>query len=99
MATALNLKRKNIDLPVETLQKLSMLAVAQGKSLKAYIESILISKADSVKIEVTENPSPSGDPWFTDPANLASVERGIEDYKAGRVKRVTPDEIRSMLGL
>ena len=32
------IKRKNIDLPVETLQKLSLMAVAQGKSLKAYIE-------------------------------------------------------------
>ncbi|MDE6108771.1 MAG: hypothetical protein K2F72_00610, partial [Muribaculaceae bacterium] len=66
MPQALNLKRKNIDLPVETLQKLSIMAVAQGKSLKKYIETLLIAKADSVAIEVTENPSPSGDPWFAD---------------------------------
>ena len=45
MATALNIKRKNIDLPVETLQKLSVMAVAQGKSLKKYIEAVLISFA------------------------------------------------------
>ena len=51
MATALNIKRKNIDLPVETLQKLSIMAVAQGKSLKKYIETLLISKADSLTVE------------------------------------------------
>lgn len=42
------LKRKNIDLPVDTLKKLSIMAVAQGKSLKAYIEQLLISKANSI---------------------------------------------------
>ncbi len=67
MATALNIKRKNIDLPVDTLQKLSIMAVAQGKSLKNFIETILISKANTVAVEVSENPSPSGDPWFNDP--------------------------------
>ena len=66
MATSLNIKRKNIDLPVDTLQKLSIMAVAQGKSLKNFIETLLISKANSVAIEVSENPSPSGDPWFND---------------------------------
>ncbi|MDE6205730.1 MAG: hypothetical protein K2F66_06400, partial [Duncaniella sp.] len=62
MATAVNLKRKNIDLPIDTLQKLSIMAVAQGKSLKNYIETILISKADTITVEVSENPSPSGAP-------------------------------------
>ena len=38
------LKRKNIDLPVDTLKKLSLMAVAQGKSLKAYIEQVLIQR-------------------------------------------------------
>lgn len=99
MATALNIKRKNIDLPVETLQKLSVMAVAQGKSLKKYIESVLISKADSITVEVSENPSPSGDPWFDDPENIASVKRGLEDMKAGRVYEMTSDDIRKMIGL
>lgn len=99
MATAANIRRKNIDLPLETIQKLSIMATAQGKSLKRYIEAILISKADSVSIEVKENPSPSGDPWFDDPENLAMVQRGIEDMKAGRCKAYTMDEIREMLGI
>ena len=44
------IKRKNIDLPIEVLQKLSLMAVAQGRSLKAYIEQILINKANSISI-------------------------------------------------
>ena len=76
-ATTIARKRKNIDLPVETLQKLSMMAVAQGKSLKSYIESLLISKANSISIEVKENPSPSGDEWLNNQENLASVEKCI----------------------
>lgn len=99
MDTALNIKRKNIDLPVETLQKLSIMAVAQGKSLKKYIESILISKADSVSVEISENPSPSGDKWFDDPENLESVNRGVADMKSGKHRSYTMDEIRTMLGV
>jgi hypothetical protein len=99
MATALNIKRKNIDLPVDTLQKLSIMAVAQGRSLKNFIETILINKANSVSVEVSENSSPSGDPWFDDPGDMASVRRGIEDIKAGRCQAYSMDEIRELLGV
>lgn len=54
---------------------------------------------NSTNITVYENPSPSGDPWFDDPENMAMVMRGIEDVKAGRVERVTPEQIHEMLGL
>lgn len=91
-------KRKNIDLPVETLQKLSLMAVSQGKSLKNYIESLLISKANSISVEVSDNPSPSGDAWFDDPRNVESVTRGIAELKAGKGKAYTMDEIRDLLG-
>ncbi len=97
MATAIEIKRKNIDLPVDTLRKLSIMAVAQGKSLKKFIETILISKADSIAVEVTENPSPSGDKWFDDAENMASVKRGIEEMKSGKGKAYTMDEIRKAL--
>lgn len=94
MATTLLVKRKNIDLPIETLQKLSHLAVEQGKSLKNYIESVLISKANSVQVEVSSNPSPSGDPWFEDPENMASVYRGIQQMKEGKTIVFDPEEFR-----
>lgn len=97
MATAIEIKRKNIDLPVDTLRKLSIMAVAQGKSLKKFIETILISKADSIAVEVTENPSPSGDKWFDDAENMASIKRGIEEMKSSKGKAYTMDEIRKAL--
>lgn len=93
------IKRKNIDLPVEVLQKLSLMAVAQGRSLKAFIEHILITKANSITIEVRENPSPSGDKWFSDPENMASVRQGIQEMNDGQGKVYTLEEIREKLGV
>mgnify|MGYP002627352000 CR=1 FL=1 len=93
------IKRKNIDLPVDVLQKLSLMAVAQGRSLKAYIEQLLIAKANSITIEVRENPSPSGDKWFDDAENMESVRRGIQEMDDGKGKAYTIDEIREQLGL
>lgn len=93
------IKRKNIDLPVEVLQKLSLMAVAQGRSLKAYIEQILINKANSISIEVHENPSPSGDEWFENAENMESVNRGIQEMREGHGRAYTMDEIRKSLGV
>ena len=93
------IKRKNIDLPVEVLQKLSLMAVAQGRSLKAYIEHILITKANSISVEVHENPLPSGDKWFDDPDNMESVRRGMKEMNEGQGKVYTMDEIRERLGV
>ena len=101
MATAItaSVKRKNIDLPVETLQKLSLLAVAQGKSLKAYIENLLIAKANSISVNIQENPSPSGDSWFLIPENLQSVGKGIAEMQNGEGKAYTIEEIKNKLGV
>ena len=98
-AISTTIKRKNIDLPLETFQKLSLLAVSQGKSLKAYIENLLITKANSITIEIKENPSPKGDPWFDVEENMASVEKGISEMKAGKGKAYTIEEIKSSLGI
>lgn len=98
-AIVLEKKRKNIDLPVETLQKLSIMAASQGKSLKAFIESLLVAKADSLSVEVSSNPSPSGDAWFDNLENMASVMRGIQDAKQGKTKAYTMEEIRNLLGV
>lgn len=99
MDTTQTIKRKNIDLPIDTLQKLSIMAVSQGKSLKNYIETILILKANAISIEVNENPSPSRDPWFNDKENMTSVKRGVEEMKAGKGKAYSMDEIRILLGV
>lgn len=81
-------KRKNIDLPLDTFRNLSILAAAHGKSLKAYIENILISEANMINKKIAENPSPGNDPWFDDPKNIEIVNRGIEDVKAGKVTKI-----------
>lgn len=41
---ALQKKRKNIDLPVETLQKLSIMAASQGKSLRHSLKAFWLQK-------------------------------------------------------
>lgn len=100
MATiVLEKKRKNIDLPVETLKKLSIMAASQGKSLKAFIENILIAKADTLDVQVSLNPSPSNDPWFDNPKNVAAVMRDIETAKQNPGKVYTLDEIGKLLGV
>jgi hypothetical protein len=43
--TIINKKRKNIDLPEETFRALSVLAAANGKNLKVFIETILVDEA------------------------------------------------------
>lgn len=93
------IKRKNIDLPLDTFQKLSLLAVSQGKSLKAYIENLLIAKANSITIDIKENPSPSGDSWFANPENITSIEKGISEMKAGKGRTYTIEEIKNTLGI
>lgn len=85
-------KRKNIDLPETVLKKLSLMAVAQGKSLKAYIEALLISKADNISIEVYDNPSPSKDKWFDNPENIKEISSGIADANDGNTYAMKQDE-------
>ena len=59
MATmTLEKKRKNIDLPVDVLQRLSVLAASQGKSLKAFIELLLVVKANSISVTGMPNSFP-----------------------------------------
>lgn len=89
--TVLQKKRKYIDLSVNTFQKLSAMAASQGLSLKVFIENVLETKAESSDIVYT-NPSPSGDTWFDNPENIASIMRGIEDVKQGRAIAMKPGE-------
>lgn len=45
------IKRKLIDIPDETFRKLSIMAAAEGNSLKAFIENLLITEASFVNDE------------------------------------------------
>lgn len=98
-ATLTKKKRKNIDLTEDVLRKLSFLAVEQGKSLKAYIEDLLTKKAESVEIEMWENPSPSGDKWFMDPNNMKMLKEAIANSKDKPGTAFTREEFKAALGL
>jgi hypothetical protein len=52
METAtLTKKRKNIDIPTDTFRRLSIRAAADGKSLKSYIEYLLVMEANCMSDE------------------------------------------------
>ncbi|MCC8175203.1 MAG: hypothetical protein LUC85_01535 [Bacteroidales bacterium] len=93
-------QRKNIDLPIDTIRKLSILAAAYGESLKAFMENLLIAKASGVQVEISESPSPSGDEWYDDPENLLLLQEAEEEYRRGvRGKEYTIEELREMAGI
>lgn len=99
MQNTVSLKRKNIDLPLDTLAKLTVLALAEGKSLKAYIEWLLIRRAESVQFTIAEHPSPTRDQWWDDPANIDEVRQGLEEFKQGKGKEYSLDELKDLMNL
>jgi len=48
-----------------------------------------------------ENPSPSDDPYFANPENIAELERRIEEIKSGKVKFsvLTKERQKELLGI
>jgi hypothetical protein len=63
-------KRKNIDIPIDTFRNLSIRAVAEGKSLKSFIENLLIMEANTVSDEELYNflvkNKPQGDVYLNE---------------------------------
>ena len=102
MATmTLEKKRNNIDLPVDVLQRLSVLAASQGKSLKAFIEHLQVVKANSNSVEVLETPSPSGDTFFEEAENMSEISARVKAHKAAKTKSAiklkSAEEIKSFI--
>ena len=89
----LTLKRKNIDLPSDVIERLTVLASKSGESLKSYMERILTSKARE------NSPSPSGDSWFDDDKNLQEVMKGIQEIDRGEGSIYTASELHDFLGV
>lgn len=84
-------------LPVEALKKIEeALAIEytyesnriEGNTLTLQETALVVSEGISM------NPSPSGDPWFDDPRNIAELSRRIKEYEAGESKFVTLEELR-----
>lgn len=45
-----------------------------------------------------KNPSPSGDAWFLDEKNLAEIDKGIAEVKAGKSVSYTPEIKKELFG-
>ena len=73
---------------------MSFMAVLQGKSLKAYIEQILIAKASSINIKVNENPFPSNDEWFNNPNNIEEIQESIAQQLSGETKAYSIEDTK-----
>lgn len=60
--TALPRKKKLIELPEDAFKRLSVMAVAEGKSLKAFIENLLISESKAMDDEALYRTLTMSDP-------------------------------------
>lgn len=95
--TGLFKQRKAVDLPSDSIRSLAMAAAAKGISLKKYLENILLEQANAIDAALN-NPSPSGDPYFSDKRNIERIAHSSEQAKAGKVTTVSgKDELFNLL--
>lgn len=99
MATiSIEKKRKAVDLPIEAIRNLAVMAAAKGTSVKQYMEGILLSQAEQINA-VIKNPSPSGDAYFADPRNIERILHSCEQAEQGKTNTLKKEDINSFLGL
>ena len=56
--------------------------------------------ARTIRLEASDSPSPSGDPWYDDPRNIAIVKEAIQSAKEDKGERIvltSKEEIREFL--
>ena len=93
--TELFKQRKAVDLPSDSVRSLAMAAAAKGISLKKYLENVLLEQAKAIALN---NPSPSGDPFFSDERNINRILQSSEQAKAGKVTTISgKDELFRLL--
>ena len=68
------------------LKPIEQIAKTQG-FLFSYVAQNVARSAPRKEKKSTNplNPSPSGDPWWDDPRNVAHVDEGLRDLAAGRM--------------
>jgi hypothetical protein len=64
-------------------------------------ERVIIKRGEKlvelvVSDKLSENPSPSGDPWFDDRANIEEVERRFADIENGKTQLIAIDSKKSI---
>lgn len=89
----------SLELPVGTVERLSALALADGKNLRSYIENLLNLHAELEALSFCEHPSPSGDDWWMVHKNCATVHDGIEDMNTGNLTIYSVEDIKAKLGI
>ena len=74
--------------------------------LNLAIKEDVTVKCGKIMFQITpklqfENPSPSDDPYFANPENIAELERRIEEIKGGKVKFtvLTKERQKELLGV
>lgn len=89
-------KKKMVELPIDALRNLSAIATSKGISVKKYMESILLDKAQTM--ERNQNPSPSNDPYFDDPHNIERIVESSKQVSEGKTVELTPELRKKLFG-
>lgn len=55
-------------------------------------ERVVIQRGENETFELRKTGRVSNDPFFDNPQNIASIEQGIADIKAGRYKTFNPEK-------
>ncbi|GAA4780526.1 hypothetical protein GCM10023231_04510 [Olivibacter ginsenosidimutans] len=66
------------------------------KAVKAVLDALGLSYQEEKSSN--QNPSPSGDTWFLDPENLAQLDKGIAEIKAGKAVPYTAELKKELFG-
>ena len=72
---------------VEAKSKLALKPIERLAKQQGFFVRYIAAARTEKKSKNPLNPSPSGDPWWDDPRNVAHVDEGLRDLAAGRVIR------------
>jgi hypothetical protein len=66
-------------------------------NLKKYLdmadqERVIIQRGKTETFELRKRKRISDDPFFDDPKNIESIEKGISDIRAGKFKKLDPNK-------
>lgn len=89
----------SVMVPAPVLHQFYDCASARRQDVNELVSDLLEEELRREDERRAKSMSPSGDPWFDDPENVAAVMEGLEDAKAGRVQAYTLEELKEMLGL
>lgn len=77
------------------LSKYLELAFREKVALKSKRGIIELNPSTELRL----NPSPSGDVWFDNRANMEELDRRIADIDSGKTELLEWDDVKSKLGL